>query len=180
MIVSVSVCVIAQSTDLALMQGGREALSFRKSGTGYAARSASASVDIVREQSGYKFNMAGAAYRVKQKDASWKILTPQGQLLFKIKLKGDKIKVLRSEEDANPWEIKLKGDHYKIVRSGAEYGKVAFDRSKNKLTVKDRTGGKIAVASSGGLTAAPAAVLITGLTEQERLLLFALLCLVGR
>ncbi len=90
------------------------------------------------------------------------------------------MKVLRAEEDAYPWEIKLKGDHYKIVRSGAEYGMIAFKKDKNKLIVKNPKGEEVAEDSSSGLIAPPAVLLMTGLSEQERLILFALLCCIGR
>lgn len=180
LILALPAYAVAQTADLVVTQGKKEALSFKKTGAGYTARSASMTLDIIREQGGYRFTMGGVMYQVKQKDASWKLRTKQGQLLFKVKLKQEKIKVLRSEDDPKPWEIKLKGDHYKIVWTGTDYGKIALQKDKNRLKVKDRKGGEIAEASPAVLSAAPAVLLVTGLSEQDRLLLFALLCVVGR
>jgi len=67
-------------------------------------------------------------YEVKYKPDGFKLRTASSQLLWKIKLYDDKVKISDNEENLNPYEIKI-GDTYKakLVRDGKELAKTSYD-----------------------------------------------------
>ncbi len=180
MIVSFSFLASAQSDNLSVKQGGKEIFSFTKTGGGYKAASARLFLDVVKDKAGYRFIMGGREYRVKEKENGYKIYDPSGSMIYKIKEKEGKIKVMKSEDDPSPWAIKFKGDHYKVVSGERELGKIKFYNDKKKMKVKDAKGAEVCEASANRLRAAPAVALFQGLKESNALIIFAALSLVNR
>ncbi len=180
MIVSFSFVASAQSDNISVKQGGREIFSFTKTGGGYRATSARLFLDVVKVPAGYRLVMGGKEYKVKEKENGYKIYDPSGKLIFKIKEKESKIKVLKSENDPAPWALKLKDDHYKVLSGEREIGKIKFYNDKKKIKVKDAKGTEICEATANRLFAAPAVAVFEGLKEGDALILFAVLSLVDR
>ncbi|OJJ22541.1 hypothetical protein BKI52_07620 [marine bacterium AO1-C] len=75
---------------------------------------------------------------VKYKETGFKLRKPDGTLLWKIKVKENKVKVSDNAENQNPYEIKKKEGRYKIKRMEKEYGKVTFDG--NQVKIKSESG----------------------------------------
>ena len=70
---------------------------------------------------------------VKYKETGFKLRKPDGTLLWKIKVKDNKVKVSDNAENKNPYEIKKKEGSYKVKRMEKEYGKVTFDGNNIKV-----------------------------------------------
>lgn len=169
-----------QAADLSVTQGGKEILSFRQTANGFRAASARLQLDVVKSPAGFLLVLGGKEYKMKGKEKGYKIYNPSGALVYKIKEKDAKIKILRSENDPAPWAVKLKGDHYKVASGEREIGKVKFYGDKKKIKVKDTGGAEVCEAAANWLVPAPAVVLFSGLKERDMLILFAALCLVGK
>lgn len=70
---------------------------------------------------------------VKYKETGFKLRKPDGTLLWKIKVKENKVKISDNAENENPYEIKKKEGRYKVKRMDKEYGKVTFDGNQVKI-----------------------------------------------
>ncbi len=180
MILAYSFIAPAQAADLSVKQGGKEIFSFKKTAEGYTATSARLILNVVKDKAGYRLLMGGKEYQVKEKENGYKIYDPSGKMIFKIKEKESKIKVMKSEDDPAPWSIKFKGDHYKIVGGERDLGKIKFYPDKKKIKVKDAKGAEICEAAANRLYAAPAVVLFAGFKESDMLILFAALSLINK
>ncbi len=180
MILAFSFVAPALAADLTVKQGGKEIFSFRKTGDGFRASSARLFLDVARDKAGYRLILGGKEYRMKEKENGFKIYDPAGTMIFKIKEKDEKIKILRSENDPAPWSVKLKGDQYKVMSGDRELGKVKFYGDKKKIKVKDAKGAETCEAHAARLYAAPAVALFTGLREGDALVLFAALSILNR
>jgi hypothetical protein len=55
---------------------------------------------------------------VKRSDDGFKVRTADGKLLWKIKIKDDKIKISDNEENKNPFELKIKDEKVKVYDPG--------------------------------------------------------------
>ena len=170
----------ALADDLSVKQGGKEIYSFKKTGDGFRASSARLFLDVAKDKAGYRLVLGGKEYRMKEKESGFKIYDSAGAMIFKIKEKEDKIKILRSENDPAPWAVKLKGDHYKVMSGDKEIGKVKFYGDKKKIKVKDAKGTDICEAAAARLYAAPAVALFAGLREGDALVLFAALSVLNK
>jgi len=95
-------------------------------------------------------------------------LKVEGDVAFQLKFKADKIK-LTLAEGGPEWDLKYKEDKVKVVKGETELGKVKFYPDKGKLKVKDAGEQELAVSRDiGGLTAAPAPLLIPELSPEQR------------
>lgn len=108
-----------------------------------------------------------------------KLRDERGQLLWKIKIGDDKIKISDNEENENAFEIKRKDDGFKVVRGETELGKVKRYPDDGRIKVKgpderERFAGK----GSGG--AAFAVLLLDDIPEPQRMIVAAELALRGR
>ncbi len=180
MILAFSFVAPVLAADLTVKQGGKEIFSFKKTGDGFRAASARLFLDVAKDKAGYKLILGGKEYRMKQKESGFKIYDPAGTMIFKIKEKDEKIKILRSENDSAPWSVKLKGDQYKVMSGDRELGKVKFYGDKKKIKVKDAKGAETCEAAAARLYAAPAVALFTGLREGDALILFTALSILNR
>lgn len=110
---------------------------------------------------------------VKPGDSGFKLKTPDGKLLWKVKITDDKIKVSDNEENANPWSLKVKGDKVKVV-DGAEkeLAEVRFQADKTK--VKGADGTELwESASPRRRTAAFGVLVLDKIPEEHRAVLMA-------
>lgn len=76
---------------------------------------------------------------VKSSDSGFKLRTPDGQLLWKVKLSEDKIKISNNEENDRPYVLKTGyADKAKVLdASEAELGNVRFQPERIKLKAAD-------------------------------------------
>jgi hypothetical protein len=76
---------------------------------------------------------------VKTKDADgFKVRDLNGNLLWKIKLSAEKIKISDNEENKNPFEIKKSYDGAKIKHNDEKIGEIKFDSETQKIKIKGR------------------------------------------
>lgn len=130
----------------------------------------------------YYFRMPAreAVLEVKSGEDGFKLRTPAGKLLWKVKIAADKIKVSDNEENANAWALKTDyADKAKLVDpAGKEAGEVKFDAKGGK--VKDAAGATRFVVESGKPSAAGAVLLADGVPEEARWVILAELLARGR
>jgi len=84
------------------------------------------------DKSKYIDNNGDVYAEVKHKESGFKVRTPEGELLWKVKFKDDKIKISDNEENQNPNEVKEREYGYKVYMSGRdkEIGKVKYKDGK--------------------------------------------------
>jgi hypothetical protein len=107
---------------------------------------------------------------VKISEAGFKVRTPASQLLWKIKVADDKIKVSDNEENLNPWTLKTKYEDKVKVEDPTEreIGEVKFSSETGKTKVKDASDEERYVLQSGKRSAAYGVLLMSGIPEQYR------------
>lgn len=111
---------------------------------------------------------------VKPKDPGFKVRNPAGELLWKIKVTDQKIKVSDNEENLNPYEISRKeSDRSKVKKDGAELGQVKYYADTGKLKLKDASGQEVLSGKLNGHLAAFGVLLLERIPEQERLIIAA-------
>lgn len=76
---------------------------------------------------------------IKYKETGFKLRKPDGTLLWKIKVKDNKIKISDNAENKNPYEIKKKEGKYKIKKTEEELGQVTFDGNNVKVKATNGT-----------------------------------------
>lgn len=116
-------------------------------------------------------SIGGPAFvEVKISDAGFKVRTPDSQLLWKIKVADDKIKVSDNEENLNPWTLKTKYDDKVKVEdpSEREVGEVKFSADTGKIKVKDASDRELFVLRAGKRSAAYGVLLMSAVPEQYR------------
>jgi hypothetical protein len=116
-------------------------------------------------------SIAGPAFvEVKISDAGFKLRTPDSQLLWKVKVADDKIKVSDNEENLNPWTLKTKYEDKVKVEDPTEreIGEVKFSSETSKTKVKDVGGKELYTLQSGKRSAAYGVLLMSAVPEQYR------------
>ncbi|TAF67027.1 MAG: hypothetical protein EAZ55_05015 [Cytophagales bacterium] len=122
------------------------------------------------EKTKYSDEKGTVVAEVKYKDESFKLRTPDGKLLWKVKLSGDKIKISNNEENENPYEIKKKdNNNFKIEYQEKELGKTKF--SNNVIDI-DGIGTDLKVPARQNLFAY-GVLLLYDIPETERYILLA-------
>jgi len=67
--------------------------------------------------------------RIKDNGQAFKLKDENGQLLWKIKMYGDKVKISNNEENRNPYEIKIKSEQKaKLYKNGNEIAEIKFKK----------------------------------------------------
>jgi hypothetical protein len=171
----------AGTANLVLKRGGVDWITLKTEGAAVTVSSKASSVTLTQAGTGFSLISSSGSHRVKSETGKYKIYGPDGALLLKIKITPDKIKILRSEDDPEPWSVKSKsgsGD-LKVKRSETELGKIAFHPKKSLIKVKDTTGSEVCVMTATAITASPAVCLMNGLPEESALMVFALLNALG-
>lgn len=88
----------------------------------------------------YETNGGSVVAEVKLSDDGFKVRTPDGKLLWKIKIKEGKVKISDNEENANPFVLKIKDerDKTKVLDSTEkEIAQVKYYRDRGRVEVKD-------------------------------------------
>ncbi len=80
-------------------------------------------------------------YEIKFKDEGFKLRSPDGKLLWKMKIAEDKIKISDNEENTNPYELKLKEDNRcKVVRDEVELGNARWNAETKTMEIESEEG----------------------------------------
>lgn len=114
-------------------------------------------------------------YAVKFSDDGFKLRDHNEELLWKVKLYDDKIKLGNNEEMSGAYEIKLReGGKLKLERYESLISELRTDENAPNITVDNLT-----VEGCGG-SLAPAILLIKDLKEFEKYILMAELRAIGK
>lgn len=167
---------------LVLKRGSTDWITLKKDGGVVQASSKASAVTLTHAGTGFSLISSSGSHRVKSENGKYKIYGPRGALLLKIKIASDKIKILRSEDDPEPWSVKSKSgaEDLKVKRGETELGKVAFHVEKSLIKVKDTTGAETCSMTATAMTASPAVCLMNGLPEESAIIVFALLNAIGQ
>lgn len=111
---------------------------------------------------------------VKTKDADgFKVRTNDGQLLWKVKIDADKIKISDNEENQNAFEIKKKDDGAKIERGETKLGEVKFYKDRQKVKVKDAADKELFDSNTDKYSVAYGVLALSEIPEDLRFIIFA-------
>ncbi len=122
----------------------------------------------------YELEGGGLVAEVKPGDEGFKVRTPDGRLLWKVKTAADKIKISDNEENQNPFELKLKeDDRVKVVRNEMALGEVKFYRDRQKVKVKDAGEQELYDSNTDQYSAAYGVLLMQQIPEQVRYIIMA-------
>lgn len=128
------------------------------------------------EKRRYRNAATGAAFvEVKSSGTSFRLRTPDGKLLWKIKLDREKIKISDNEENKNPWVLKTKYDDKAKVLNPAEteLGEVKYYKDSGKAKVKNEAGDELYSSESGRMSPAFGVALMDGVPEEHRMIVMA-------
>jgi hypothetical protein len=102
-----------------------------------------------------------------------KIKSPEGQLLWKIKLKDGKVDVLRQEEGGADFTFKLKDDKIKVRAGEKTLGKVKLYPERKKVKIKDAAENVRFKINAETLSAGYGALLLDDVSVEEQLVMVA-------
>ena len=117
---------------------------------------------------------------VKPGDGKFKLKTKDGKLLWKVKLKADKVKISDNEEGDNAYAIKKKDDGFNVALGDRKLGKVKFYPDDDRIKVKDADGNAVFKASAGKASGAWGVLLLKDIPEAQRFIIMAELASRGR
>lgn len=120
--------------------------------------------------------------KVKIKDDSIKLVDENENLLWKVKLNPDKVKISNNEEGDDSCEIKIKSSDKGEVRdkSGIEIGNVRFYADNGKLKVKDATGKEILTSKDIKFSAGPGVIQFEHIPVKLRAIIISELIRAGK
>ncbi len=179
-LLALSGALYAADLSVELTRSSKKWLTFKGSAKGGGSASDERlTLTAAPEAAGYRLQLGGKEYRVKIKDQSYKVNAPNGKLLFKIKRKEGKVKVMRTEDDKNAWSISTKGgkESFKVKKGEREIGKCAYYKDKKQVKAKNAKGEVLCTARSSGPLMSPAVALFDGIADRDMLVLFTMLCL---
>jgi hypothetical protein len=90
-----------------------------------------------------KFGAGGVSHaEVKASEDGFKLRTPQGKLLWKVKIDPKKVKISDNEEGNNPFELRIdpEAGRVKVSGEGKEIAEVKFYADKGEQKVKSSEG----------------------------------------
>ena len=122
-----------------------------------------------RDSGKRKYDSAsGAVAEVKPGDDGFKVRTPDGKLMWKVKFKEEKIKVSDNEENNNPFVLSLKHAPRVEVLDSSEHslGELRVDGSTTSL--RDASGGERFRVKSAKTSAASAIMLVEKIPLAQR------------
>ncbi len=139
-------------------------------------------VGRLRESGKRKYELQGgrALAEVKPEDDAFKLRTPDGRLLWKVKFKEGKVKISDNEENQHPYELKDDGDHVKVEDDGKEIGKVRFYPDGGRVKVKDAADAERFRSESGRHSVAYGVLLMPRIPDTERAIIMAELMARGK
>jgi hypothetical protein len=108
-------------------------------------------------------------------DRGFKIKSPDGKLLWKVKIGADKIKIAASDEGTNAWEISLKhADKVKVTDpTGHEAGSVRYHAGSTRVEVRDAADHEVYSASTDLRSSLFAILLMKDLPPRDKQILMA-------
>ncbi len=81
---------------------------------------------------------------VKTKDDSFKLVDENDKLLWKVKIKGEKVKISDNEDNKNPYVLKKSDDKVKVKdKNEKEIARVKYYPENGKLKLKDNSGNEL-------------------------------------
>ena len=126
----------------------------------------------------YQLEGGGQIVEVKLGDDGFKVRTPAGALLWKVKISDDKIKISNNEENANPFVLSVKGDdRVKVLQNETEIGEVKFYRDRQKVKVKDAGEQELFESNTDHYSAMYGVLLMQQIPDPERYVIMAELLL---
>jgi len=119
---------------------------------------------------------------VKASDSGFKVRTPDGKLLWKVKVSNDKIKVSDNEENLNAWAIKTGyPDKAKVLDpSESEAGEVRFANDPAPARVRDRSGADAWTIAAADGSGAWGVLLMSSIPLEHRAIILTELLSRGR
>lgn len=102
-----------------------------------------------------------------------KIKSPDGRLLWKIKLKEGKVDVLRQEEGNADFTFKFKGEKVKVRTGEKTLGKVKLYPEEKKIKIKDAAENTRFKINAETLSAGYGALLLDDVSPEEQLVMVA-------
>ena len=120
----------------------------------------------------YSLSSLGQIAEVKNKADGFKVRTPQGNLLWKVKLAGDKIKISNNEKGNQSFVLSKKYDDYvKVLHDTVELGKVKF--YPDKIKVKSVGNAELYRCNTHYYSAAYGVLLMDAIPWAERYIIMA-------
>lgn len=169
----------ATAEKIKIKKDGQELFVLSKNGT--KAESGELRLEIQHDGNKTFLTFNDQRYVIKKKENKYKLYSPEGGMLMKVKVKPEKIKISIGEEDPNPWSLKPDDDKvkFKVKKGDTKIGKVHFYYENNKIKVKKEDGTVCCTMKSDRLRAAAVVCMLDELNEIEKLLLFSMLCVTG-
>jgi len=129
----------------------------------------------------YYLEGGGQVAEVKYKDDSFKVRTPSADLLWKIKLYDDKVKISDNEENLNPYTLRPReDDRVKVKLDPDDIGQINFYRDESRIKVKDATDAERFASHTDRYSAAYGVLLMDNIPAQEKYIIMAELMAMGR
>jgi hypothetical protein len=129
----------------------------------------------------YEWEDGTRVAEVKPNDDGFKVRTPDGKLLWKVKTNPDKVKISNNEENTNPFELEWKGqDRVKVTLGQTELGKMKFYGDRQKVKVKDANERELFESNTNHASAAYGVLLLQTIPKTERYIIMAELLARGK
>jgi hypothetical protein len=108
-------------------------------------------------------------------DRGFKIKSPDGKLLWKVKIGADKIKLAVNDEGSNGWEVSLKhADKVKVTDpAGHEAGSVRYHAGSTRVEIRDATDHEVYSASTDLRSSLFAILLMKDVAPRDKQILMA-------
>jgi hypothetical protein len=131
----------------------------------------------------YELEGRGRIAEVKDNDDGFKVRTPDGALLWKVKLNNNKIKISDNEESENPFVLDFKADDRIAVTADDEttdLGKVRLYFGEGRVKVKDAAENERYTSDTSQYSAMYGVLLLDTIPEPERYIIMAEILARGR
>ena len=122
----------------------------------------------------YAIDNTGTIAEVKPDSDGFKVRTPGGELPWKVKISGDKIKISNNEENTHPFVLDRKdGERIKVLRDEAQIGEVKFYHDERKVKVKDTAEKELYESDTDRFSAMYGVLLMPQITDAQRYIIMA-------
>lgn len=123
-----------------------------------------------------KYSIEGGSQiaEVKTKDSDgFKVRSPDGKLLWKVKIAADKIKISDIEENQNAYELVKRDDGAKIEQNENKMGEVKFYPDRQKIKVKDAADEEVFHGNTDKYSVSYGVLLLDKMPEEMRYIIIA-------
>lgn len=129
----------------------------------------------------YQDSSGSLVAEVKSDADDFKVRTPDGKLLWKVKVNPEKIKIANNEEMNGALSIETKeADRLKVYRNEQEIGKVRFNRDKGRVKVENSSDATVFDSNSNKLSTMYGVLLMNEIPDNERYIIMVELLARGR